>query len=419
MFERIRAFFVALQIFWDGMPDWQRVQAQLALGFSIICFFVSFLFLSHSNYRTALALLIVGVILGGIAWLIMKARIRAWRQGIGWRCPRCAERVGYGDAGEAFKLRGKLGNVPDSFSAFVICSRRHQSPVDWHSAWCVMFERLHQFRAKAKGKAIEYEYKKEKEPNYQHLYQTEKEFARKAAALIDHAEPGPYLYETPEQLRAKLRKFAGRTWPKLDRALLYDLLAMLLAYIEIVGDHELLGIREAEATPAQSNRLPERIHIDDIDSFCRVRSVPPESVGHLHDGGYLRCSEEYIKASLEEILHEPLHKKDHGGEINDLYSSNIRIGESRYSAAFMLKGPGVKTKLLRVGHCGHHGDQLVRLFDSPAEIYIVQFVGNIDEYIIKDVAQKVVAKRSRGEAASFCILNGLDTARILHAYGKV
>lgn len=83
----------------------------------------------------------------------------------------------------------------------------------------------------------------------------------------------------------------------------------------------------------------------------------------------------------------------------------------------MLKGNGLKAPTMEIKHCGKNGDQIVRLFESPAELFIVQFVGNISEAIIKDVEGKIEQLNRRGKQSYYCIINGSDTARLLHAYG--
>ncbi len=71
---------------------------------------------------------------------------------------------------------------------------------------------------------------------------------------------------------------------------------------------------------------------------------------------------------------------------------------------------------MEIKHCGKNGDQILRLFDSPAELFIIQFVGNISEAVIKDVEGKVDHLRAKGKQVCYCIINGLDTARLMHAY---
>jgi len=163
--------------------------------------------------------------------------------------------------------------------------------------------------------------------------------------------------------------------------------------------------------------LEKRLYIEDIDSFRNVRDVNPTVVSsQLNQNGYFDKSENDIQLALEKILAESFHKEDWGGEYNDLYTSNIVINGARRTAAFLLKGNGLRKKTLEIANCGKNGDQIVRLFESPAEIFVIQFVGNISEAVIKDVEGKVEQLAVKGKPACFCIINGQDTARLLKAY---
>jgi hypothetical protein len=176
-----------------------------------------------------------------------------------------------------------------------------------------------------------------------------------------------------------------------------------------------IGLARAAELPHQV-----RLYIEDMDSFNKVKDVESTAVSHLlREGGYLDISEELIQMALEEIINEPFHKKDWGGEYNDLYSANLYINGVRTSSAFLLKGNGLKKRVMEIKDCGQNGDQLIRLVESPADLFIVQFVGNISESVIKDIEGKVNELRSRGRVAYYCIINGQDTARLLYAYGKL
>ena len=85
----------------------------------------------------------------------------------------------------------------------------------------------------------------------------------------------------------------------------------------------------------------------------------------------------------------------------------------------MLKGPGIRKKEMTIADCGKNGDQLVRLFGAPADLFVVQFIGRISEMVIKDVESKVHALHKYGKKAQFLIVDGQDTARLLLAYGKL
>jgi hypothetical protein len=166
--------------------------------------------------------------------------------------------------------------------------------------------------------------------------------------------------------------------------------------------------------------VASRLYVEDIDSFAKVRDVNPDAVAHLlRQGNFLDVSEEAVQVALEKILNEPFHKRDWGGEYNDLYTSNVVVNGARRATAFLLKGNGLRVNNLEIKNCGRNGDQLIRLFESPADLFVVQYVGNVSEAVIKDVAGKVEQLKAAGKSVAFCIMNGLDTARLLHAYGQV
>jgi len=164
--------------------------------------------------------------------------------------------------------------------------------------------------------------------------------------------------------------------------------------------------------------VTSRLYVEDIDSFAKVRDVNPDAVANfLKPSGFFDVSEETVQVGVERILNEPFHKKDWGGEYNDLYTSNMVVNGARRATAFLLKGNGLQVQSLEIKHCGKNGDQLLRLFESPADLFVVQYVGNVSEAIIKDVEGKTEQLKALGKQVAYCIINGLDTARLLHAYG--
>jgi hypothetical protein len=181
----------------------------------------------------------------------------------------------------------------------------------------------------------------------------------------------------------------------------------------------LRGLDEIKDSLSKYTDMPlqKRLYIEDIDSFQKVRDINPALVlDKLGKNGYFDKSEDIVQSAIEKILAEPFHKKDWGGEYNDLYTSNLQINGARRAAAFLLKGNGLKKEVLEIGDCGKNGDQIVRLFETPADIYIIQFVGNISEAVIKDVDGKTDQRIAKGNSTNYCIINGQDTARLLKAY---
>ena len=126
-----------------------------------------------------------------------------------------------------------------------------------------------------------------------------------------------------------------------------------------------------------------------------------------------------MQLALEQILGVPFHKKDWGGEVNDLYTANVMVNGNRRATGFLLKGPGIGRKEMTIADCGKNGDQIVRLFATPADLFVVQYVGPIADMLVRDVQGKVAELRAQGKVAHFLIIDGQDTARLLYGYGKL
>jgi hypothetical protein len=166
--------------------------------------------------------------------------------------------------------------------------------------------------------------------------------------------------------------------------------------------------------------VKERLYINDIESFAKARDVNHAMYAHLlNRSGYLNMLESDIQTALEDILGERFHKQDHGGEINDLYTTRLIVNGERRATAFMLKGRGLQKNVMELSDCGRNGDQVLRLFDSPVELFVIQFVGTVAENVIRDVESKVALRRSQGKRTWYMIMDGQDTAQVLYAYGKL
>jgi hypothetical protein len=165
--------------------------------------------------------------------------------------------------------------------------------------------------------------------------------------------------------------------------------------------------------------VAEQLFIEDIDSFQKARDINPRQVQGFLTNGRLEVLEDEVQVSFERILGESFHKKDHGGEESDLFSTFLTVNGRRVPTAFLLKGRGLKKPELTIADCGKNGDQIVRLLQSPAELFVIQYVGAVSENVIKDIAGKVRELRAAGRSARFCIINGTDTARIMLAHGDL
>lgn len=69
-------------------------------------------------------------------------------------------------------------------------------------------------------------------------------------------------------------------------------------------------------------------------------------VAHALKDGYLDLSEDQVQLALEQILNVPFHKKDWGGEYNDLYAEVI-VNGSPTATASLLKGNGPRRAMMR------------------------------------------------------------------------
>ena len=165
--------------------------------------------------------------------------------------------------------------------------------------------------------------------------------------------------------------------------------------------------------------LAERLYVEDIDSFAKVRNINPHMISTMLKAGRIELLEDEIQMGLEAILDVPFHRTDWGGEINDLYTANLVLNGKRRSTAFLLKGKGLRSAEMQISDCGKNGDQLIRLFQSPAQLFIIQYVGPISDAVIEDVRGKTLLRRSQGIDANFLMMDGQDTVRLLTAYGEL
>ena len=107
---------------------------------------------------------------------------------------------------------------------------------------------------------------------------------------------------------------------------------------------------------------------------------------------------------------------DYSGEEADLFASTLILWGRRTPTAFLLNGRGLRRPQLTIADCGKNGDQIAASFPDATIAYVIQYVGPISDNLIKDVAGKVRERRAAGEDAAFCVIDGSDTARLLHAF---
>lgn len=155
-----------------------------------------------------------------------------------------------------------------------------------------------------------------------------------------------------------------------------------------------------------------RITVDDIDSFSKVRKIGYS--GSLPAS----LSEARFKRGVQKTIGEPGKFKDWGGETSDLYTTRLRIKGKRHAAAFAFKGPGQRGPLVP-GRMGKNGDQLQRLFEEDADVFIVQHWREIKPSVIDLMRRLAVAKSvSTGQPIWYGVVDGQDSERLRAAYSS-
>ncbi len=171
---------------------------------------------------------------------------------------------------------------------------------------------------------------------------------------------------------------------------------------------------EPNSPDAWNGRQYGELHIADIDQFSKFSDVlkNEKSTPNLTD--MRKISEEEIKVAIAEIVHEGNIPKDWGGEKSDLFTSNLSVSGTFYTAAFLLKGPA-KFSEMKMADLGKNGDQIDRLFSEPADLLILQHCHKVSTSVRNTM--RAFASRMH-DLRYFTIIDGYDTLRLLKAYEK-
>lgn len=151
------------------------------------------------------------------------------------------------------------------------------------------------------------------------------------------------------------------------------------------------------------------ISIDDIDSFAKVRDVA--NIGHN-----IPIYEKDFKLGIQRILGEEGTFKDWGGEKNDLLSTRLILRGKRRRVAFGFKGRG-QGGVLTPNRMGKNGDQIQRLFESAADVFLVQYWDRIGERVMEQMQGWAQLKSLKEQKEIFYgFIDGKDTRRLYAAY---
>ncbi|MFM0162815.1 methyltransferase [Paraburkholderia sediminicola] len=126
--------------------------------------------------------------------------------------------------------------------------------------------------------------------------------------------------------------------------------------------------------------------------------------------------ESTVKELICNLLGEVEVPADWGGEESDLFSCNLMVGGDRMTGAFLLKGPA-KFHPMTPRDLGKNGDQLYRLFNTPAQVFVVQHCHSIGPAVRK-TAEAFALNRAFIAPCRLVFLDGWATAQLLRAHGR-
>jgi DNA-binding Lrp family transcriptional regulator len=154
----------------------------------------------------------------------------------------------------------------------------------------------------------------------------------------------------------------------------------------------------------------KQITFEDLDEFKAARKV--------RVAVQRKIPEKQFKQGVAVLARQSGSFNDWGGEPNDLYTSKIHLNERRCAMAFAFKGPATTGKLTPK-KLGKNGDQIQRLFKSPADVFIVQYHGQIDESVVEQMKRFAIANSvTESKPVWYGVIDGDDSNRLIAAFPK-
>lgn len=149
----------------------------------------------------------------------------------------------------------------------------------------------------------------------------------------------------------------------------------------------------------------QEVFVDDL--FKKVNGVKAT--------GPIILAESKVKAGIKKIIGETGIFKDWGGEKSDLYTTKITLRGKRIASAIAFKGKATSGKLTPE-KMGKRGDQILRLFQEPAELLLVVYGGQIDSSIKTQMQLAATNRALAGQKINYGVIDGDDLARLIAAY---
>jgi len=104
-----------------------------------------------------------------------------------------------------------------------------------------------------------------------------------------------------------------------------------------------------------------------------------------------------------------------GGESNDIFTDRVTLFGKKRRAGFALKGPAKKGALVPA-KMGKNGDQIQRLFNTPASVFLVQYEGEVKESVYKLMEELAKARAITGGEIFWGVIDDDATKRLRKAY---
>jgi hypothetical protein len=153
------------------------------------------------------------------------------------------------------------------------------------------------------------------------------------------------------------------------------------------------------------------ITIEDIDQFTRVTKKKKEA-------RLLKpLPEEKFKRGLLRLLGETGEFLDSSIERDDFITNKLTMKGRRHNAAFALKGPGDKVKIMNPAKWGKRGNQIQKLVSAPAQVFILQAEKQFDEDSLEQLQNLVEHKAARQHRTLYYgHIDRTDSLRLRGAY---
>jgi hypothetical protein len=163
------------------------------------------------------------------------------------------------------------------------------------------------------------------------------------------------------------------------------------------------------------NRLGQMVEPAFLDAFKIIAKVGATEVKDVVLP--LKMEEVKVRKAFEQTLGESFHATDSAVEWCDTFSVQGSHDGKQCTIAAMFKGAGNRALKwpLQVSGCGKSGNQVLKLFEIPADVYIIQANGPFDPTLVKHIQDTADAHTARGRRVRFMLIDGVSTARLLRA----